>query len=233
MTNNFDLDKFNSFIQAASQQVACGTECQRQKKIQQLKDNYLNAEANLKLSRPQYDIAKKEYYSYIDGQSGYNEMIESELSDKADQIAEKFNDKFNKKINNIKSLLQTYNGLLINFRNVLDLFKKYKKNNIFLAKKIKNDSNDILTNERKTYYEDQNIDSLNSVYYYVLLVIYIITVICFVIFSLIYPSQTSWKIKLLLFIVFLALPFISTFVLGKIIELIYWIFGLLPKNVYL
>lgn len=233
MTNNFDLDKFNSFIQAASQQVACGTECQRQKKIQQLKDNYLNAEANLKLSRPQYDIAKKEYYSYIDGQSGYNEMIESELSDKADQIAEKFNDKFNKKINNIKSLLQTYNGLLINFRNVLDLFKKYKKNNIFLAKKIKNNSNDILTNERKTYYEDQNIDSLNSVYYYVLLVIYIITVICFVIFSLIYPSQTSWKIKLLLFIVFLALPFISTFVLGKIIELIYWIFGLLPKNVYL
>lgn len=233
MTNNFNISNFNSFIQAASQQIACGSECQRQKQIEQLKDNYLNAQSNLKLAKPQYDIAKKEYYSYVDGQNGYNQMIEDELNKKADSISENYKNSFDKKINNINSLLDTYNSLIINFRNVLDLFNQYKKDNLFLAKKLKNDSNDVLTNERKTFYEDQNIYSLNSIYYYILLTIYIITVICFAVFSLIYPSQTSWKIKLLILVLFVALPFISTFLLGKTIELIYWIISFLPKNVYL
>ena len=233
MTNNFDIGKFNSFIQAASQQISCGSECQKQKKAQELKDKYLNAEANLSLAEPEYQISKKEYYSYVNGENNYNQMLEEEESSRADKITEKINDKTTTTINNINSLLQTYDGLLINFRNVLDLFRQYKKENRFLEKKIKDDSNDVLINNRKTYYEDQNISSLNSIYYYILLTIYIIVVICFIVFSLIYPGTISLKIKLLLLVVFIALPFISTFILGKIIEFIYWIFNLLPKNVYL
>jgi hypothetical protein len=233
MTNNFDIGKFNSFIQAASQQISCGSECQKEKKAKELKDKYLNAEANLSLAEPQYQISKKEYYSYVNGQDSYNQMLEEEESSRADKITEKINDKITTTINNINSLLQTYDGLLINFRNVLDLFRQYKKENRFLEQKLKDESNDVLINNRKTYYEDQNISSLNSIYYYILLIIYIIVVICFIIFSLIYPSTISLKIKLLLLVVFIALPFISTFILGKIIEFIYWIFNLLPKNVYL
>lgn len=233
MTNNFNIDKFNSFIQAASQQISCGTECQKQKKAKELKDKYENAQANLSLAEPQYQISKKEYYSYVDGENGYNQMLEEEESSKADKISEKLTEEIDKITNNINSSLQTYDGLLINFRNVFDLFRQYKKENIFLEKKFKEQSNDVLTNNRKTYYEDQNITSLNSIYYYILLIIYIIVVICFIIFSLIYPSQISLKIRLLLLIVFISLPFVSTFILGKIIELIYWIFSLLPKNVYL
>jgi hypothetical protein len=233
MTNNFDIGKFNSFIQAASQQISCGSECQKEKKAKELKDKYLNAEANLSLAEPQYQISKKEYYSYVNGQDSYNQMLEEEESSRADKITEKINDKINTTINNINSLLQTYDGLLINFRNVLDLFRQYKKENRFLEQKLKDESNDVLINNRKTYYEDQNISSLNSIYYYILLIIYIIVVICFIVFSLIYPSTISLKLKLLLLVVFIALPFISTFILGKIIEFIYWIFNLLPKNVYL
>ena len=107
----------------------------------------------------------------------------------------------------------------------------YLNENDKLSKQLKNDSNDILTNERKTYYEDQEIGSLNG-YYYILLVIYIIVVICFAIFSLIYPSQFSILSKLILLLIFVALPFISTWILGKIIFLIYWLFGFLPKNIY-
>ena len=91
MTNNFNIDKFNSFIQAASQQISCGTECQKQKKTKELKDKYENAQANLSLAEPQYQISKKEYYSYVDGENGYNQMLEEEESSKADKISEKFN----------------------------------------------------------------------------------------------------------------------------------------------
>jgi hypothetical protein len=233
MGSQFDLNKFNSFIEAASKQVACGTECQKQKKTEQLKTNYLNAQANLSLAGPQYELAKKEYYTYVDGQGGYNGIMEDEHTSKSQIIVQTFNNNYKDEINKIKSMLETYDGILINLINVVDLYKQYKTENAELFLKLKNETNDILTNERKTYYEDQNIDSLNKYYYYILLIIYIITVICFAIFSLFYPSQSTWKIKGSLFLLFLVLPFISTFLLGKIIQFVYWIFGLLPKNVYL
>lgn len=233
MNSGFDLNNFNSFLQAASEQIACGTECQRQKMTDELESKYLDAESNLSLAVPKYEIAKKEYYTYVGGQSGYNQMLEEELNNKSELIVKSFKDNFNDEINKIKSLLETYDGILINFRNVLDLYTQYVKENVYLNKKLKTETNDVLTNERKTFYEDQNIDSLNGYYYYVLLVIYIITVFCYVIFSLFYPSQSSFMTRGLLFILFIALPFISTFVLGKIIQFIYWVIGLLPKNVYL
>jgi hypothetical protein len=122
--------------------------------------------------------------------------------------------------------------LLINFRNVFDLYKKYKTENVSLFKELKNETNDVLTNNRKTYYEDEENENLNKYYYYILLFIYIIVVFCFILFSLIYPSQTSFKARVLLILVFISLPFISPWILGKIIYIVYWLFGLLPKNVY-
>lgn len=229
----YQLNKFNSFIQAASEKIACGTECQQKIEAENLKTNYLNAESNLHLAGPQYEIAKKEYYTYVDGQSGYNQMMEKEYTDQAIKITNTFKETYNSEVNKIKALLKTYDSLLINFRNVVDLYIQYKEENLYLYKKLQTDINYTLTNERKTYYEDQNIDSLNAYYYYGLLIIYVIVVICFVVFSLIYPSQTTWIVRGLILLLFIALPFISTFVLGKLIELIYWIFNLLPKNVYL
>ena len=65
MGSQFDVNNFNSFIQAASQQIACGTDCQQQQTAEQLKNTYLTAQSNLTLARPQYDIAKKNYYVYL------------------------------------------------------------------------------------------------------------------------------------------------------------------------
>lgn len=232
MSNQFDLNSFNSFLDKATQAIACDSECQRKKTQEELKDKYLNAQSNLSLAEPEFQVAKKNYYTYVSGQSGYDDMIENEFKQKADLIVQKFKEIYQDEIDKIKMQLDTYNGLLINFRNVVDLEKKYKKENAHLYKQLKENANDVLTNERKTYYEDQQNETLNSYYYYILLVIYIIVVLCLIVFSLIYPTQTTWKAKLLLVVIFLALPFISTWILGKIIYVIYWLFGLLPKNVY-
>ena len=232
MDSQFDLNNFNSFIQAASQQIACGTECQKQKTAEQLKNTYLNAQSNLTLAQPQYDTAKKNYYLYLDGQNGYNKMMEEEYSTQSNKKATEFKHNYNKQINKIKSLLGTYRGILINFRNIVDLYTQYKEENLHLFKSLKTRTNDVLTNERKTYYEDQKIDGLKGYYYYILLGIYIIFLIGFIIFSIMYPSQTNWKIKLASFIGFILLPFFSTWILGTFIYLIYKLYDMLPKNVY-
>lgn len=232
MTSQFDIDKFNSFLNSANEAISCGSECQKEKTAQQLKDAYLNAKSNLTLAEPQYQQAKQNYYTYVSGQGGYNEMLEKELNEKADIIISNFNDTFSDEINQANIQLDSYDGLITNYRNIVDLFKQYLTENNKLEKQLKDESNDVLTNERKTFYEDQQINSLNGYYNYIIWVIYIIAVLCFVIFSLIYPSQTSFKLRLLITVMFIILPFISTWLLGHIIYLVHWSFSLLPKNVY-
>ena len=232
MTNQFDLNKLNSFIESANNIISCDSECQRNKTIQELKNKLETAESNLTLAAPEFEIAKRNYYTYISGQSGYMELIEKELEEKADVFVKLFKDSYETEISKIKTQLDTYNGLLINFRNIVDLYKQYKKENKDLFEELKEETNDILTNDRKTYYENQEIDGLNSTYYYILCVIYYIIVGCFFVFSLIYPSTFNWKARLFILVIFIILPFISTILLGKIIQLIYWLFGILPKNVY-
>ncbi len=161
-----------------------------------------------------------------------NNTIENELKQKAELSVNNLKQNFDNSINTITSQLDIYNGLLVNLKNVIELDSTYRRENNQLLKQLKENTHDILTNERKTYYEDQENDVLNKYYYNILWIIYVIVVICIIIFTLIYPSQSSWKVKIFVVIVFIFLPFISTWLLGKIIYIIYWLFNLLPKNVY-
>ena len=232
MSNQIDMNKFNTLISQASDAVLCNSECRKQRETDKLKQNYLNSQTNLASGPNQVQVAEKNYVTFTQGESGYNDLLDSRLQEKAQEIADKFTEYFESDSKEITTQIDTYEGLLINFKNVAELYLNYKKENVQLIKDLKNETNDVLTNERKTYYEDQKIDGLKSFYYYILLGIYIICLIGFIIFSLMYPSQTSWVIKLVTFIGFILLPFFSTWILGKIIYLIYVVYDMLPKNVY-
>ena len=166
--------------------------------------------------------------NYSLGDSIKKDILEQEAITTANNLEKSYADS----IDAITSQLDIYNGLLINLKNVAELDRTYKIENSQLFKQFKENTHDVLTNERKTYYEDQQNDILNNYYYYILWTIYIIIVLCIVVFSLIYPSQSSWIIKISIVIVFIFLPYISTWLLGRIIYIIYWLFNLLPKNVY-
>lgn len=232
MSNQIDMNKFNTLISQASDAVLCNSECRKQRETDKLKQNYLNSQTNLASASNQVQVAEKKYISFTQGPSGYNDLLDNQLQEKAQQISDKFTQYFDTDSKEITTQIDTYEGLLINFKNVAELYLNYKKENVKLIKDLKDESNDVLTNERKTYYEDQKIDGLKGFYYYILLGIYIICLIGFIIFSLMYPSQSSWIKKLVTFIGFVLLPFFSTWILDKFIYLIYKAYELLPKNVY-
>jgi hypothetical protein len=232
MSNQFDMNKFNTLISQASDAVLCNSECRKQRETDKLKQNYLNSQTNLASASNQVQVAEKNYVTFTQGASGYNDLLDSQLQEKAQEIANKFTEYFDNDSKEITTQIDTYEGLLLNFKNVAELYLKYKTENVQLIKDLKDETNDVLTNERKTYYEDQKIDGLKGFYYYILLGIYIICLIGFIIFSLIYPSQTSFIGKLVSIICFILLPFFSTWILDKIIYLIYTVYDMLPKNVY-
>jgi len=231
MSNQMDMNKFNTLISQASDAILCNSECRKQREADKLKQKYLNSQTNLASASNQLQVAQKNYVTFTQGASGYNDLLDNQLQEKAQEISLKFTENFHTDSQAIKTQIETYQGLLINFKNVAELYLKYKKENVQLIKDLKDETNDVLTNERKTYYEDQKIDGLKGIYFYFLLTIYIICLIGFIIFSLMY-SQSNWKVKLASIIGFIALPFFSTWILGKIIYLIYKVYDMLPKNVY-
>jgi hypothetical protein len=232
MSNQIDMNKFNTLISQASDAVLCNSECRKQRETDKLKQNYLNSQTNLASAPNQVQVAQKNYVTFTEGPSGYNDLLDNQLQEKAQEIVNKFTEYFDSDSKEITTQIDTYEGLLINFKNVAELYLNYKKENVQLIKDLKNETNDVLTNERKTYYEDQKIDGLKGFYYYILLGIYIICLIGFTIFSLMYPSQTSFIKKIVSIIGFILLPFFSTWILEKFIYLIYTLYELLPKNVY-
>lgn len=232
MSNQFDLNNLNSLLNKASETIMCNSECQKQKQAEKLKQDFLNAQVNLMSAPNQLEVTEKNFVIFEEGELAYNELLDGKLDQKAELIIQNFKQNFEDDVQKINLQMDSYNALLINFKNVAELFFFYKRENIKFFKQLKEDTNDILTNERKTYYEDQEIDKLKYYYSYIFLTIYFICVICFTIFSLIYPSNIHWKIQLAITVGLIVLPFASTWILGMLIYFIYEIYNLLPKNVY-
>ena len=228
----FNLNNINSFIKKATDVITCDSNCQKQKTAEELKQKYLASQTNLHSASTQVDVAEKNYVTFAEGEGEYNDLREQQLQEKANLISEKFQENFNKEINQVVRQIETYDGILINFKNVVDLYFHYKKENIKLFKKLKQETNDVLTNERKSYYINQESDTLTYFYFYFLLVIYIIIFISYFLFSFIYPSNISILKHILIFIGFIVLPFLSYFILAGVIYIGYIIVGLIPKNVY-
>jgi hypothetical protein len=229
---NNNLNRFNSLINQASNAIMCDSNCQRKKQAESLKQKFETAQANLATAPGQLQVAERNYVTLTQGAGAYSDLQDQQLTDKAEEIANQINELVASAAAEITTDIATYNGLLINFKNVVELHHKYKKENIKLEKSLKDEIDDVSKNDRKTYYENQEIDNLKYYYNYFFMTIYIICVICFVIFGFIYPSQTSLIKRLFIFIGLIILPFLSTWLLGSLIEFIYYLYSLLPKNVY-
>ena len=233
MPQGFNINNFNSFIEQARDKLLCDTNCQNKKTADQLKQDYLNAQTNLATAPFQVEETEKKYVTFTQGELAYNDLQAENINQKGETIAATFKNTFDTEVEKIKTQIQSYSGIMINYKNIVELYIKYKKENIELFKELKDETSDLLTNERKTYYEDQGVDNLNFIYYYILLTIYVIFVLGFGLASLMYTSPYNWKIRLSIFILFIVLPFVASYILDFFIGLIYFIYELLPKNVRL
>jgi len=124
----------------------------------------------------------------------------------------------NKQINEYKDVLDTES-------NINDLLEQYKKEKQLLMDKLKNSTSDTLTNNRKTFYTDQENTTLDSYYFYLLIAYAIILVL------IIIAGFITGKINLrfiYIIIIFVLLPLVSTYLLSKIIFIFYVVYNWLP-----
>lgn len=229
---SIDLSQFNSFIDSANNTISCDSDCKRKKRISSLKQKMMEAKSNIALAEPDYQLAVKNYLVYTKGETEYNDLMEQQYTSVANDLATTMHEQLAKTTADITQQIESYIGLLVNMQNVVDLYEQYKQENIALAKQLKEDATDIITNERKTYYEDQETEWTSYVYY-ILLIVYIISAIGYVVFYLKTNIRmlSIWKIiKLCIVIV---IPWLMKWFLRLLVMFVYWVAGLFPKNTYL
>lgn len=231
MNNSIDLDKLNNFIDQASNAISCDSNCQYDRKSQQLKQDMLNSQINLKTAPNQLENAKKNYFTFVKGESEYNDLLDKELHKNALQITDKTKANFNKQVQLIQTKIDTYDGLSNNIRNINELYIHYKRENDKLKKLLNDTTIDIVTNDRKTFYEEQGINTLHY-FYNILRVIYIIVIVSFIISIIFIPSRFNIYMKIIILTFLCVFPFIST----KVIDIITWLYfkatSILPKNIH-
>lgn len=225
------LDHFNELLNNAKEMNTCDSECQYRKKSQELHKR-LERSLEVKKELPgRIEDNEREFIVFTKGKQFYKNMVDKKIKKDIEEILRQFILDFNNDSKNMTRNIDTYDNLYVNYDNVKDLYKTYKKENMMLRKNIKIEGNDILTNERKTYYEEQGITTLLS-YNYALSIIYAILLVLFIIFFFVYPTDMGLGGKAGVILGLVVLYFVLPYILGAIIATAYFIYGKLPKNVY-
>jgi len=139
---------------------------------------------------------------------------------------------FDTEISNVKNLNSYYSTLKYGKTDTLDTIKEiYSDQQDELDEQNKNFTEDILTNNRKTFYEREAIITLEKWHTFFWYIYYI----CFVLFLLgiLFASNSIPRyISLIIAVFILFYPYIIAHIINKVKEYFDLLYRIFPKNVY-
>jgi hypothetical protein len=199
--------QLNDILNKTISSMQASPETQRKQTQEDLEQKYLDSQTKLQTAPLELEKNKKNYYVFRNGEAYYDTMMETELKKKAEQIKQQISEKFSEETSNAKTMNSYYNTELINSKNTTELYEEYLKRNVDLEKTIKNSHGDVLTNDRKTYYETEAIDSA-KLWHKFLMGCYYILVVAFLISIFVSDSEMSRIKQLVILIALVLYPFI-------------------------
>lgn len=230
-TNNNNQDnpeltqeKLNKVLTKLSEVMSCNSKwCKKQKEKVLLEEKYLQAKLNAKTAPTKLQNSERNLLLFTSGTQEYNNYLRNKYEKEAYRIAEKtFNQNFQDELSDIFTNLKTLQSLLTNYDNVYELYDKITKENVLLKKDIQLTTGVIITNTRKSVYENQVIDDLQ---YWTgwFKFFYLLIIVGYVIGLILLPWEVPKRNYILFFILICIYPFFIPF-LEKIEEKIsFWI----------
>ena len=151
----------------------------------------------------------------------------------ADDLKIDINSNFDDNITAATGLNNTYNTLYINYQNIQDRFDNLHQENIDIDNQIKSLASDMVTNDRKSFYEMQGYDNLYG-WYKFFLWIYIILVVAFGIACFLVNSGYSNTHKFLILVALIIYPFVIHIIVLFLIKKGNYLYSfIVPKNAHL
>jgi len=223
--------QLNKLLAQSADALTCGPSCQNQKTADSLRTTYQAAQSNVMTAPIELSQAEKAYITYVDGTAGYNAILGSAITTQATNVCDKIQAEFNKQVDIATNLTTTYNSLYTNYTYVKELYHDYVNENAETHKHIGRLNSDVVTADRKTYYESQNYETLTK-WYYIFRWIYIILLIAFFIGLFLAESDKSRIYKWTVFILLVIYPIVINYIIAYLLKTWSQLYTLLPKNIY-
>jgi hypothetical protein len=127
--------------------------------------------------------------------------------------------------------LNEYQNNLTNFANLKDTYTYYNNDSVTLMAKMDSNDSNVITNYRKTYYEQQGISNLD---YYYDVFFYIYTFVFFAIIISLFTSQSYFSVttNLIILVILILYPYFSTIIFYYIMNLFSQVNDLIPTDIY-
>ncbi len=213
------INKMNAALAAISPGILCGTECQAKKQTEELKKKMDAAQRTLLVAEPEYEISKRNYYTYVEGSAAYNTKLADEYAAQAAAIADKYQQDFDVVAEDVRQQIATYENSLLYSATLDELREEYEKNGRKLAKRDRAWYNTALTEDRKSFYEDQQTGVLTGFYKYVLWIVYIVVILGYIWVGFFgggaAGSGAGMAIKIGVVVLLCVLPFIAPWLLSR------------------
>ena len=218
MSSSDTTNNINDILTKLNNKISCDSSCQRQKKIDDLKNKWMNAEQRGANSEEEIEQAKMNYYLYAGGENAYNEVKSSELQ-------YEMNDSLDRYVYNtehVQSLNELYNI-------------KVKKNGE-IENKIDEYNKITFTSQRKIVYENHDMNRIHTYHKIIIFIYYGLFLYYLVDGNFFADKLYKDRIMVSVFLFYLLFPFILKFVVRKLFDLAnnisYAFNNKLHKNVY-
>lgn len=195
------VNNINSSIQALNRELICGPECQNNKRAQTLKLAYDNAINDYDESPEKISQLEKDFYMETKGGAFYKNVLEDRFKREAIENSKNYKEEYETIKTEIIDLITEYDSSVIYFNRLIDLFNKVKKENTDLKEKYNYLKGSVNTNNRKTFYENQQIDGLDKWKYRIQLLYWAIFIVIFVNTIFIQKQYKNYKVYIKLFII--------------------------------
>ena len=218
----------------------CGPECQKAQRDETLKRSYDQSLLNMKQAPDKVKVAEKNYYISMNGSEFYNNVLK-------DRYTTEISDESSKIIDDQKTNLTTFNSIVNDYdvsnlyiKRITDLMDRLVLENTNLNSKIDRLSSNVTTNDRKTYYEEQQITNIGTWKTYILYIYWLLFIVYCVV-ALIFKNKIvcykTWiKILILALVPMIVFPLLKKLILFKyyLTNKITHMFDLkdIKKNVY-
>jgi hypothetical protein len=231
-TNNRQYG-FARFYQEARKKGAevCGPQCQREKKITELRQIYEVKKTNEETADQQLLTAHKNWITYEYGRDRWKQIQTDKFRKEVEKMKNNTLTKWYKTTKEIGEDIDNYDELFDTLEELEDFYKRIVISNEVLQKEYDKERNDVVTDDRKAFYEMQGSDELKWWYYWMKW-LYIFIVIAFILACFLTPTTYSWKVRIILLIFLLVYPVTISFVSLSSFASIRAALQMLPYNTY-
>ena len=232
LNNNDTNEILTQFLDNTAEMLSCGPKCQNTKQSNALLKKYQDAQTALFRSPDDLESTAKNYYTFSKGEEYAQNFEEEKLRKVADQIANEYLAVFDDIANTSQTMATFYKSNETNLKNTKMLENEYDEQHKTAERNYYDTKNEATTSDRKSYYEDQEIQNLgwwNNLYYY----LYLIILVTFFISAFLVDTPTPFRQVVVMFI-FLVLWFlVGKYVLRMITRYMKAAGTIGPKNIYL